>query len=107
MSDLPAFQKPPYNFVHDYATRVLAHPGSEENYLRDLIAYDDGHYRAIFDPAYFVLAEGRTEPSKSQWNTLKKKMKRHHRGVFVFKQHGTTEYADAPHYTIDFGFFAD
>lgn len=107
MSDLPAFQQPPFTFVQDYATRVLTHPGSEETYLRDVLPHTAGYYRAVFDPAYFVLAAGRTAPSKSQWNTLKKKMKRHHRGVFVFKAHGSADHAGEQCYFVDFGFFAD
>ncbi len=69
---------------------------------------DDGRCRAIFKKSYFVLQEGNTEPSKSQWSTLKKKIKRHNRGVFVFKETG--EIACSPEsetmcYYLDFGFF--
>ncbi len=110
MKDLPAFKARPPDAVRDYAARVFIRhePGHVgDTTLLDLIAYPDGHYRACFDPAYFTLAEGRQSPSKSQWSTLKKKMKRHDRGVFVFKAHGeTTIPGGRPCYYVDFGFFA-
>ena len=69
---------------------------------------DNGRCRAIFKKSYFVLQGDNTEPSKSQWSTLKKKLKRHNRGVFVFKETG--EIACSPEsetmcYYLDFGFF--
>lgn len=76
-------------------------------YLRELIPFEDGHYRAVFDPAFFVLAAGQVEPSKSQWNTLKKKLKRRDEKVFVFKEHGEIVEGDARLYYLDFGFFAE
>jgi len=70
---------------------------------------DDGRCRAIFKKSYFVLQDDNTEPSKSQWSTLKKKMKRHNRNVFVFKETGETACnADASPdscFYVDFGFF--
>jgi len=66
---------------------------------------DDGQCRAIFTTSYFTLQGDNTEPSKSQWSTLKKKLKRHNRGVFIFKETGETVHNDTPHYYIDFGFF--
>lgn len=70
---------------------------------------DDGRCRAIFKKSYFILQGDNTEPSKSQWSTLKKKMKRHNRGVFVFKETGETAcHAEAVSdscYYVDFGFF--
>ncbi len=90
MKALPPFKKRPYDATHDYIKTVLT-----------------GHYRATFDLRYFVLAAGHTEPSRSQWNGLKKKMKRHHRGVFVFKEHGILDSVDNPPVGyVDFGFFA-
>ena len=73
-----------------------------------LTVEDDGRCRAIFKQSYFVLQGDNTEPSKSQWSTLKKKLKRHNRGVFVFKDTGETSCADEsddPCLYIDFGFF--
>ena len=108
MKDLPAFRKVSRDFALSYIREVLTSPAQpDHSHLIELIAYQDGHYRALFDPAYFVLAEGRREPSRSQWNSLKKKLKRHHRGVFVFKTHGETTTRDGRRcYTIDFGFLA-
>ncbi len=113
MKDLPRFKPRSRKAVEAYISRVLAdRQRPEESHLLALIAYRDGHYRAIFDGAYFTLQEGHDRPSKSQWNTLKKKMKRHDRRVFVFKAHGEIDCPDAapgdsPCYYVDFGFFAE
>lgn len=79
-----------------------------KDHFERLIIEDDGKCRAIFSTDYFVLQGDNTEPSKSQWSTLKKKLKRHNRGVFVFKDTGTTACTDGNAkecYYIDFGFF--
>ena len=76
--------------------------------LKQLKIEDDGRCRAIFTKSYFVLHEDATEPSKSQWSSLKKKMKRHNHRIFVFKETGETlcnEKADETCYFIDFGYF--
>jgi hypothetical protein len=107
MKALPPFKKRPYDATHDYIKTVLTAHHADDSFLHELVAYDDGHYRATFDLRYFVLAAGHTEPSRSQWNGLKKKMKRHHRGVFVFKEHGILDSVDNPPVGyVDFGFFA-
>lgn len=98
---LPEFRKRQRQRAEKLLTTALSH--GERHYLRELIEYEDGHYRAIFDPAYFTAAEGRAAPSKSQWNTLKKRLKRHDEQLFIFKEHGET--ADGSFY-LDFGFFA-
>lgn len=107
MKDLPRFRKRSREAVQDYISEALT---SKQNPLKscliELIAYEDGHFRAIFDPAYFVLPEGAGQPSKSQWNGLKKKMKRHDHRVFVFKDHGEVEREGKRCYYVDFGFFA-
>jgi len=107
MSDLPDFQKWRYQDVHQYISRVLTNSAGKST-LQQLIAHDDGHYRAIFNEDYFSLSDERAEPSKSQWSTLKKRMKRVQRNVFVFKETGEIPCAkgDASCYYIDFGFFA-
>ncbi len=98
--DLPRFTQRKRDSVMAYVSRVLTTRNIEATHLLKLIGFSDGHYRAIFRPDYF----SSTPPSKSQWNTLKKKMKRHDRRVFVFKTHGQT---DDQNYYIDFGFFAN
>lgn len=100
--DLPEFRKMPYIKAHSYISRVLNKGGKQA--LVSLIGHDDNHFRAIFDRSYFVLADDDGEPSRSQWSTLKKHMKRINRSVFVFKRHGETEDG---HYYVDFGFFLD
>jgi hypothetical protein len=76
--------------------------------LSKLEIADDGRCRAIFKKSFFTLNEGETEPSKSQWSTLKKKLKRHNRGVFIFKETGETACAEGSSdkcFYIDFGFY--
>lgn len=104
--DLPEFDKRPHNRVLPYTKSIFG-----ANFVR-LTGFDDGHFRVIFKSSYFVVQEGKSEPSKSQWNTLKKKMKRHHKGVFVFKETGTADCVvptgqDYNCYYLDFGFFAN
>lgn len=71
-----------------FAQHIFTHPQvSEETHLRQLIAYEDRHYRAVFDLRYFGSA---APPTKSQWNSLKKKLRRYDKRVFVFKEAGTT-----------------
>jgi hypothetical protein len=107
MSDLPSFRARPTQAVIEYISDVLTQGASETAFVR-LVEYDDNSYRAVFRRAYFTLPEGQTAPSKSQWNSLKKKMKRHDPRVFIFKEHGETgcetdEGNDC--YYVDFGFF--
>lgn len=115
MKALPTFKPRPHAYVHDFISRVLVNSQvSEDTHLRDLVTYPEGYYRAIFAPTYFVLAEATTEPTKSQWNTLKKRVKRLNPGVFVFKEYGIIPCnAAAPAgqpddycLYLDFGFFA-
>lgn len=107
MKSVPRFRRRTRDAVEAYASRALAHE-AEATYLRRLIAFDDGHFRAVFDPAYFRLAAGQA-PSKSQWNTLKKRFKRLDPTVFLFKEHGETrcdpDQPDMNCYYLDFGFF--
>lgn len=73
-------------------------------YLVELKAFEDGRFRVVFDGAYFNLDASRITPSKSQWSSLKKRFKRHHKGIFVFKETGESD--DTPvRYYVDFGFF--
>jgi hypothetical protein len=110
MKGLPRFQRRSQTFAQAYASRVLTNEQQAQvSSLHRLVQYEDGHYRAIFRPDYFVLTEGHDVPTKSQWNTLKKRMKRIERNVFVFKEHGETpcgEPGAPPCYYVDFGFIA-
>lgn len=117
MSDLPKFRHRRYDEVMKFVSEVLTRPGQPGgSAVYRLIEYEDGHFRVIFRPQYFMLSDERTEPSKSQWGTLKKRLKRHHPGVFVFKVHGETDChsadlqspkrGDERCFYIDFGFFA-
>jgi len=107
MKDLPAFKERPRDQVMALVHRVLMLDShSDHSYLHELTAYNDGHYRVLFDPAYFVLQPGQAEPSKSQWSSLKKKFKRHDPSVFVFKEHGSQTIKGKTYAYLDFGFFA-
>jgi hypothetical protein len=113
-SELPDFKKRKVHLVMPYITKILTVESGSA--LLKLISHDDGHFRAVFKSTYFTLQEGETEPTKSQWSTLKKKMKRHDGFVFVFKQHGEIDcrqvgknVGTAANYKclyVDFGFFA-
>jgi hypothetical protein len=106
MKELPEFKPRRKEDVLKYAQNILTNDNQlKHTDLVELIEYNDGHYRALFKPRYFILPEGQTEPSKSQWNTLKKKFKRHEPNVFVFKEHGETKTVDGKCYYVDFGFF--
>ena len=115
MSGIPDFQKRKVHHIMPYVTKILG-MGSGSALLK-LIAYEDGHFRAVFKSSYFTLQEGQTEPTKSQWSTLKKKMKRHDGHVFVFKKHGEINCRQvgkniSPNASykclyVDFGFFAE
>lgn len=108
MKDLPAFKARPRDQAMALVHRVLMLDShSDHSYLHDLVVHQDGHYRVLFDPAYFVLQPGQTEPSKSQWSSLKKKFKRHDPSVFVFKEHGTQTISGKLYAYLDFGFFAE
>ena len=115
--ELPRFKKRRYMDVMQFINRVLTNPGvGPQSHLYRLIEYDDGHYRAIFSPTYFQHSDGRTEPSKSQWGTLKKRMKRYQKSVFIFREYGEVDCTsgeahpsdsnDETCYYVDFGFFA-
>lgn len=109
MKDLPKFRRHNYDHVLELATEVMTrHPDTDVSYLRRLDALPDGHYRLAFDLAYFITEDG--EPTKSQWNSLKKKLKRHDKAIFVFKEHGTIaagEQAGGTLGYLEFGFFAE
>lgn len=89
MKPLPTFVQHHHDYVATFITGVLMHPDKDDSYFIDLVEYDDHHFRVIFSTDYFHRDEGHQgEPTKSQWNTLKKKLKRHNRSVFVLKEHG-------------------
>lgn len=106
MKNLPEFHHRSHERVLSFLTVMLTNEHlSNQTHLKHLEEYPDGHYRAIFDPAYFALPPDQPEPSKSQWNTLKKKLKRHDQQIFIFKEHGTVQ-QDGRSFYLDFGFFA-
>lgn len=103
-AELPRFQKRQPEQIEAFLKDVLSR--DDKDYLLDSTVFQDGHYRALFDPAYFHLAEGHSRPSKSQWSTLKKKFKRHDPRIFVFKEYGYLSHQGQEACYLDFGFFA-
>ena len=107
--ELPKFQKVRHRFAAEFINGVMSGPRGAS--LLKLIEYDDHHYRAVFRQSYFELHDGAETPSKSQWNTLKKKLKRRDRRVFVFREYGpidcsihTSARSDQVCLYLDFGF---
>lgn len=98
MKDLPQFSPRPQEYVLKLVKAVLSK--KDDSYFHSLTEFQDGHYRVEFSPAYF----GETTPSKSQWNTLKKRFKHHNPKIFMFKEHGETPKGNV---YLDFGFFAE
>ncbi|MCC6804259.1 MAG: hypothetical protein IT319_15365 [Anaerolineae bacterium] len=106
MKELPEFQHRSSETVAAFLTQALSHPNApEKTYFRRLIPFEDGHFRVVFSLAYLGNVE---TPSKSQWNNLKKKLKRHDKRIFIFKDHGVApcEQPDERCGYIDFGYFA-
>ncbi len=105
MSSLPEFQRKPRAYAEHFIRNVLTGHQVAKSTLLALQEQPGGYYRAVFSPLYFALAEDEMEPSKSQWSSLKKKLKRHNKAAFVLKEHGKTESTDGePAYYILFGF---
>lgn len=108
MKDLPEFRRFSHAYVVALASQILTRPNQpEHSYFTRLVEYDDGHYAAVFSLEFFGTADA---PTKSQWNSLKKKFKRHDKRVFVFKEH-SIEACGSPDEggtcgAIQFGFFA-
>ncbi len=107
MKDLPQFRHRSRESVSAFLRDVLAiSPEHGGTALVEVIAYEDGHFRVIFDLRYFTYQPGQTEPTRSQWNSLKKKLKRHDPRIFVFKEHGLSDHEGRRCGFLDFGFFA-
>ena len=87
--ELPEFRKVKRSYAASIIHGVLSGPRGSS--LLELVEYDDHHYRAVFSSKNFQSAAGNGLPSKSQWNTLKKRLKRRDRSIFVFRDHGPIE----------------
>lgn len=100
---LPKFQK-----RTKAAVLPLVYDAIGKAHVVDVQVYPDGHFRVIFKETYFKRSDGQEAPSKSQWGTLKKRLKRRDSRLFVFKESGkinNTPQQEAC-YFLDFGFFA-
>ena len=87
--DLPQFRKVKRSYAASFIHQALSGPRGAA--LLQLIEFDDHHFRAVFDLSYFQLAEGKRMPSKSQWNSLKKRLKRRDRSIFIFREYGVID----------------
>lgn len=110
-NDLPEFIRMNKAQVNSLLTTIFRH-----GEMLKLIEFDDHHFRAIFKSTHFTLQEGAKQPTKSQWSTLKKQLKRRDRRVFVFKEYGELNCAEVlgegvePQFDclyLDFGFLRD
>ena len=98
-SALPEFTLVPHERLMHYMREIF---GLAYHKVFD---FPDRHYRVLFSAGYFHIQEGATDPSKSQWSTLKKKMKRHNQRVFVFKEYGSQQDDGERYYYLEFGFY--
>ena len=111
--ELPEFRKTKHEYAMKFINSVLMGPGGAS--MVRLEAFEDYHFRAIFKLSYFQLGQEADMPSKSQWNTLKKKMKRRNHSVFVFREYGVITCEESKPESakngsclyIDFGFMYD
>jgi len=100
-NDLPEFRNVHNSHANTYAQKVFG------DALKDVRSLGNGAFRALFGQNYFTIQPGNDAPSKSQWSTLKKRMKRINKGVFIFRKHGELEQGDVTFYYMDFGFMQD
>lgn len=99
---LPKFIPTSIDKADTYIRAVLKdNKTTDDDFVENLEMFEAGYFRVIFDGAYFN--RDYSPPSRSQWNTLKKKMKRHNPLVFIFKEYGTFEDGN---YFLDFGFLS-
>ncbi|RMF80439.1 MAG: hypothetical protein D6737_07985 [Chloroflexi bacterium] len=110
---LPKFAKQRYDKVHQLVSGALSHgDAGGAGYLLSLKMAADNHYRVIFSGAYFNLSDEHPQPTKSQWNNLKKRLKRREPRLFIFKEYGEIE-CPKKHavsqkcFYIDIGYFAE
>jgi hypothetical protein len=103
---LPEFEKRAKAKVIPLVTAIFS------QHMIELVQHEDGHFRVMFTDGVFTMGEGQSEPTQSQWSTLKKRFKRRDKRLFIFKEHGGVasdskqgETATTPHYYLDFGFF--
>jgi len=109
--ELPRFRKVQRRYAAAIIQNALSGPGGSA--LLQLNEFDDHHFRAVFDSKFFQLAPGKALPSKSQWNTLKKRLKRRERSIFIFRKYGKIDCSElaksSPVGTclyLDFGFLS-
>lgn len=101
MSNLPELSPKSLDEVKNFAEEAFSR--NKVNYFVSVEKKESNLFRVFFDPTYFVIQPDRTEPSKSQWNTLKKHIKRLNSSVFVSKFHGLQN----NRYFVDIGFFVN
>jgi hypothetical protein len=98
---LPQFKETHKGYAIQYAQKVFG------NALIGVNRQGNGYFRVMFTQVYFTIQPGNDAPSKSQWGTLKKRMKRVNKGVFVLRKSGTIQHEGKDVYFMDFGFLVD
>ena len=92
-SELPPFRRVKRRYAASIIQSALSGPRGPA--VLKLEENETGRFRVIFSASFFQLAEGRAQPSKSQWNTLKKRLKRRDRTIFIFRDYGVLDCAEA------------
>ncbi len=92
-SELPPFRRVKRRYAASIIQSALSGPRGSA--LLKLQEYEDGHFRVIFSASHFQVAAGRELPSKSQWNSFKKRLKRRDRTIFIFRKYGELDCAGA------------
>jgi len=113
MSKLPNLQARSLDAVQRFATRALNRgANAEDTELLGVEALPDNLYRAYFRLEFFNFGEQAVNvddpptPSKSQWNTLQKRIKRMDKKAFTPRSYGNITHDEwGVCCYIDFGFF--
>lgn len=108
MKDLPRFRHRDYDTTRTFAAQMLTNHVDAISTLMRLTEREDHSFEAVFSARYFVLEDGVTEPTKSQWNSLKKRFKRSESSIFIFKDHGACACPDGEPgcFYLQFGYYA-
>ncbi|MEL6272921.1 MAG: hypothetical protein AAFU54_31010 [Chloroflexota bacterium] len=98
---LPQFKETHKTYAVQFAQKIFG------DSLIDVHRQGNGYFRVLFEQSHFTIQPGNDAPSKSQWSTLKKRMKRVNKGVFILRKSGTTTHNDRDVFYMDFGFLEE
>ncbi len=111
MKDLPNFQRRSFEATFDFISAVLTtRDRPDDTLLVELIQYEDGHYRAVFDPVYFTLQPGRKRSRPGRSGTRSRKSSNATTRRFSSSKNTARLPVKGPRggrcYYLDFGFLA-